>query len=192
MQTEFHIASEELYSNSNKVVSINFIEWWLLKYSDLYRPFRNRLPPLPDGSDKYGEDAFRNIYCFLEDLTAYHRYQGICKTAFEELQSIDATTFDRSNQKLLDWVIKYETLGAQDLVGFRLQYWGIEYEQQDGHLTHANIPFSVERNDFQSVIIFCDTFSDIYWNNYDMIAEIFPLSIAAKTLLELSVQQNRQ
>lgn len=180
MKSEYKEALNELYQHHPKVVSMDFVEWWLLKYSDLFNPLRRKLPPLLDWPDTNGEYAFRDAYRPLEKLSDYHRFTPQCKIAIAEFNELNSKIVAASDTELLNWVLKFEQLGGEDMGLFCIDY--LDYEGEVYHLKIHGTDLFVEHKEFESIIEFCETFNPIYWSNFDLLAKNFPESLAARSV----------
>ena len=161
MQTEYIEALTELYSNKSGVVPIAFVEWWLLKYVDLYSPHRYRLPPLLGTSDDSRIDEFRRVFPALEELAEHHRSESLCKKALEDLDTIDALEWNKDNSQLKNWMNKYKELGEGNAAVYIL---AATIDQDSDECNIGCYPSEIEifRADFKYLLAFNVHFYTIY------------------------------
>jgi hypothetical protein len=179
MKTEYQIAIEELNSNSGKVVSMAFVEWWLLKYGDLYRSRDWDLPYLDGMEGKEGKYAFHDAFYHLNELSQDHRFESSCKEAIESFSKLKSEDFSKDNTQLLNWILQHEKLGVQDVIHFGAGcYFPEDDLQSDFSIIKLNVKIS--RADFKHIISFLELFNKVYWTNHEEIAEMFPTSFAAE------------
>jgi hypothetical protein len=114
------------YFNKQKNFSINKIEWWLLKYSDLSEKTYEfvhsehlfttddgsiiRLPPFGKPTD---QDKFLDLYNALDTLSELHRNE-----IYFEKELVEYHLTKNSHSDLKNWVAKNEILGAEKYVCF--------------------------------------------------------------------------
>lgn len=170
--------------NKKKCISISKIEWWLLKYSNIYKQiiafnksknvsFRlddasiSKLPPL-DESTKHRE--FLDLYRRLDNISELHRYENYFEQQMKEFSNIKD-----SHYELKKWVAKNEHLGANKFVLFLVDY--LDYSENPEHL-NVYFPYSkefdlyIDRKDFKNTIDFLEIFNELYW-----VQEILPESM---------------
>lgn len=168
MQTVFHAALGELYKNNTEVISMAFVEWWLLKYDDLFINRSRELPYLDGFEDKDGKYAFFDAYYNLNCLSETHRFESVCQEALSRFNNLKSTTFSSGNIPLLEWIFHYKKLCSEKLIDFVTGYY---YAKDDSHrnlsVYHVNVRIS--KQDFQNIISFVELFDQVYWQNSDVI-----------------------
>ena len=169
--------TELLKNQKNNIFSIDKINWWLLKFSNLYKEIYEdlyskhwfkfqdgttaRLPPFGKVSR---EEQFLNLFDALNEISQFHRNEEYFKRqllAFHQVKD--------SQLKLKNWLVKNSDLGADKYACFLLEY--LDYDQEDKiyhlkvfvqSLNELNI--YVNRQDFSNTIMFLKFFNDLYWN----------------------------
>lgn len=181
--------------------SIQEIEWWLLKYSDLYKEckdtydakhsdpiFRNddgsviRLPSM--GNPSYIEKVL-DLYEALDTLTEYHKDEQYFEQELVEYQKIKS-----SKPNLKKWVAKNESLGADKYICFLIEYLDYDKDGQEEHLkvsvyTSKEIEIYINRQDFKNTIDFLEIFNELFWRQ-----EIYPES-SILTRIEKEMNENK-
>jgi hypothetical protein len=175
------IGIKEFKSIQNKgLFSIAKIEWWLLKYWELYKDLKddcmcrgNECCMYAIGhctwTPKSEEQVFIDLYEKLDEFSRYHRREDYAKKELESYNLI------RSDQiKLKEWVRRNELIGADECFEFLIVYHDycenpINLKVLDNKLLGYEV--FVDRNDFISLIEFMEIFSDLFW-----VKEIYPES----------------
>ena len=182
MEKEYTESLNELYKGNAKIVSMAFVELWLLKYSDLYKSRPRSLPYLDGFDDKDGRYAFSDTYFGLEQLSEDHLFESNCKIALVEFEKIESKIFSNDNTQLLDWILRHEKLGVENVIQFGAGYY---YPEDDSptDLSVSKVKLKVSKTDFSNIISFLELFNGLYWGNHDAIAEMFPTSLAAAQIM---------
>ncbi len=162
--------------SQNLIYSIDRIEWWLLKYSDLYISsydfiYSQHLVVLEDGSTGRfppcgkppEQEEFLNLYQALETIAQFHKNEKYFK---EQMALFEDVKDDES--KLKDWIKNNEEIGSNQYACFLLDY--LDYDEND-IVEHLNIyvlsaehlEIYVDRKDFKHTIEFLNTFNELYW-----------------------------
>lgn len=139
------------------VYSIAQINWWLLKYDELYKL------ALKNSSFKKLElQSFIKFYDELDQATKLHKLEQKCYMAYDEYTFLLCV-----NEDLRDWVIKhydvYEKVGTYF-------YSYLSYNSKDDKNLHiSEVPdesfgVAVREEDFKSAIRFYDVYYDLYNN----------------------------
>ena len=176
---------------NQKVNPISKVEWWLLKYTDLYKKTSEfvysqhlfkmddgsivRLPPFGKPSDK---DKFLDLYKALDTICEFHRNEKYFEQELKEYQKIKDSQSD-----LKKWVVKNEDLGAEKYVCFLVDY--LDYSENAEHLNiyvHSSkeLEIYIDRQDFRNTIEFLEIFNELYW-----VQEILPKNMN-KTKIEIT------
>ena len=168
--------------NVGFVYTIAQVNWWLLKYSDLYKNIVNSQNALcdvclelqaenlpydcllkPDYCNKNSKyQSFIKFYDELDKATELNKLEEKCFNVYEEYKFLNCIDED-----LRDWVIKhydvYEKLGV-----YFFEY--LEFNSSDVKNLHiAEAPdksfgVDIKEEDFISAIRFYDVYHDLYYN----------------------------
>ncbi len=176
MTTLFLEALNELYKGNSKVVSIAFVEWWLLKYGDLYKDASKTHRLFSLAPDKDSGVAFRKAYYYLDELSEYHRLEAISSIAIKEY---DVITQNKSKNDLIDWCLKYEKLGVEDAVAIYAMFT-TEQSLKNDNFQVPTVDLEIDGNDFRDTTKFLELF-DVYYELMEFIAKRFPDSLAAES-----------
>lgn len=183
MKSDILLAYTELNNlNKGHVYSIAQINWWLLKYSDLYKNIiivHNQLCDIclelksqnlfincllkPNYCNKREEyQGFIKFYDELDQVTELHKLEEKCYLAYDEYTFLQCI-----NEDLRNWVIKhygiYEKLGI-----YFFRY--LEFNSKDDKKLHiAEAPdetfgISIQEEDYFNSIKFYDVYYDLYEN----------------------------
>lgn len=143
--------------NQGYVYSIAQINWWLLKYGDLYKTISTI-----NSFNKPEFSSFIKFYDELDKATQLHKLEAKCYMAYDEYTFLQCI-----NEDFRDWVIKhyelYEKIGT-----YFFSYLGFNSED-DKNLHVAEAPdesfgVAVREEDFKSSIRFYDVYYDLYNN----------------------------
>lgn len=161
------------------------IEWWLLKYSDLYKETYDffysqylfelddgtilRDPPFGKPTDK---ERFLAVFKALDEISEFHKNE-----VYFEKEMIEYNEIKKSQTTLKNWVLKNEEFGANKYACFLIDY--LDYKEYD-QVEHLNVcvhffkdfEIFIDRNDFKHTIEFLENFNELYW-----VQEILPESI---------------
>ena len=168
---------------NQKVNPISKVEWWLLKYSDLYKKTSDfvysqhlfkmddgsfvRLPPFGEPTD---QEKFLDLYKALDTICEFHRNEKYFEQELTEYHKIKDSESDLKN-----WIAKNEDLGAEKYVCFLVDY--LDYSENAEHLNiyvHSSkeLKIYIHRQDFKNTIEFLEIFNELYWEK-----EILPESL---------------
>jgi hypothetical protein len=149
------------------------------------------MPPLPDlslvTSDRKNGLAFYEAYYFLNELAITHRMEPVCHTAIKEYEMIQTENSAPDQNALLEWCVKYEQLGADDLVASYSLYV-TEQSLVNNNYEVPTVNLQIDGKDFPNINAFLDLFR-VYYDNSQLIVERYPNSIAAKWAEELKKSQ---
>ena len=161
------------------------IEWWLLKYSELYKITYGhvhsqhlfeledgsivRLPPFGKPTD---QEIFLDLYKALDTISEFHRNEKYFKQ-----EMVTYNKIKHSHSDLKNWAVKNENLGADKYVCFLVHYLDYDENDQEEHLSvyvHSaeEIDIYIDRQDFKNTIDFLEIFNELYW-----VQEILPESL---------------
>ena len=162
--------------NASNVFSIHKIEWWLLKYSEVYKKeyncfYSQHLSELEDGSTvrlppfgkKSEQEKFLDLYKALDNISQFHRNEK-----YFEQEVITYLKIKESKTELIAWALKNEELGANKYVCFLLDYLDYDEDEKVNHLSVfvpslKDLDIFVDRQDFKFTIEFLEIFNEIYW-----------------------------
>lgn len=170
---------EKIYIDLKKTSELNRLqvkklEWWLLKYSDLYKKTFDfvysqhlfttdngsviRLPPFGEPTD---QEKFLDLYQALDKICEFHRNEKYFKQELTEYEKIKDSQSD-----LKSWVAKNEVLGADKYVCFLVDY--LDYSENAEYLSvyfHSSkdLEIYIDRQDFKNTIEFLEIFNELYW-----------------------------
>lgn len=166
----------------NKIISIDKIEWWLLKYSEFYKKTYDfvysqhlfttddgsviRLPPFGKPTD---EEKFLELFKALDTICELHRNEQ-----YFEQELIDYQKIKSSQTDLKKWVTKNENLGADKYVCFLIDYLDYDKNDEEVHLKiflleSKELEIYIDRQHFKNTIDFLEIFNELYW-----VQEILP------------------
>jgi hypothetical protein len=161
----------------NSFVTIFKIEWWLLKYSDLYTEtydyvHSHDLIELEDGSKVYlppngnptDKEIFLDLYNSLNLISEFHRNEKYFEQEMVEYYRIAQSPSDVKN-----WVAKNEYLGVKKYVCFQVDY--LDYDEVIERIEHLNVyvrslkelDIYVDRHNFKNTIDFIEKFQSLYY-----------------------------
>ena len=145
---------QELKSlSADSIISIDKVEFWLLKYQDEYNHLKylreGELPPLPN--DATEEDKFLDLYEQLDEVSRYHKYEPYCKEQLEIYTSIKNDT-----EKLEKWLSTNENFYYEELIHFSVNYLDYLGDNKKYHLKvfsylSEDLDLYVNGEDFDSV-----------------------------------------
>jgi len=162
--------------NQKKILKMDLIEWWLLKYSKHYKEtynflYNQDLFELEDGSTirlpsfgkKTNDEEFLDLYEALDKISEFHRSEEYLKQELVYYHKIKDSQSDLKN-----WVTKNEYLGAEKYACFIIDY--LDYNKNDKEI-HLNIfvpsleelSILIDRENFRSTIYFLEIFNELYW-----------------------------
>ena len=144
-------------------VSMNKIEWLLLKYIDEFERLLVCLEGIDDDLfDIYDDTLFVDIFLKFEELSEYYRFESYCKE--QVIDYMNNCRFERSLQK--DWAIKNEGVAVFDLWVFEFTYLEPDRNKEYFKIKHVNqnlFNINIDKNDFRYIIRFLEIFEELYW-----------------------------
>lgn len=178
MQKPKESINEFLELAGEKAISINKIEWWLLKYESEFKRIDKlesakhlhirengtviRLPPTlkPNQNDK-----FLCLFRALDELSNLHKFEDYFGPQMTEYHKIKSF-----KPELENWLTKNEKFGADKFVCFLIDYLDYDENDKEEHLSlfvHSatELDVFVNRGDFKNTIEFLETFNEIYWTH---------------------------
>jgi len=177
-----HLLDLQEEGKSN-ILSINKIEWWLLKYSENYKETYNliysqNLFELADGSivrlppcvkPTTSQEKFVELYEVLSTIADLHRNEEYFKEEIIIYHSVKD-----SQSELKKWITKNETFGADKYVCFFIDYLDYDEDERVEHLKIfvqciKELDIFIERRNFKHTIEFLEIFNELYW-----VQEILP------------------
>lgn len=162
-------------SNPN---SMNKIEWWLLKYRDVFKKVKGSLADdylydlddhsnmrLPMSLKASHNDRFINVYESLDSLSTIHRLENYFQTQLLEFKKVRMTKAGTNK-----WLKKNEYLGADKLACFFIDYLDYDDDDKVENLkvffhTAPNLKIFIQSNDFRYTIKFLEIFQELYWKD---------------------------
>ena len=160
--------------SASNIYQIPQIEWWLLKYSELYKKTSDfvysqhllkmddgsivRLPPFGEPTD---ENKFLDLYKALDTICEFHRNEKYFEEELTEYKKIKD-----SQSELKNWIAKNEDLGAEKYVCFLVDY--LDYSENAEHLniyinSSKELEIYVDRQDFRNTVEFLEIYNELYW-----------------------------
>lgn len=173
----------------NRIFEMSKIEYWLLKYSELYKKTYEfvhsqhlfttddssviRLPPFGKPT---AEEIFLDLYKVLETISEFHRNEK-----YFEQEIVEYHKIKNSHSKLKNWILKNEKLGTEKYVCFLIDYLDYDENDEEEHLNvyvHNSKDFDIyiDQKDFKNTIDFIQTFNELYWTDEN------PLELQTKEL----------
>jgi len=159
----------------NEKISINKIEWWLLKYDNYYKEIYNntysqhltkineidvRLPTFQESSN---EDKFLELYEALNRLSRLHKDEPYFRQEILKYNKIKNEEIE-----IKKWISKNEYFGSEKYVTFFLDY--LDYKQNNDEIDlNIYIPslkefeIYVDAHYFKNTIKFLEIFNNLYW-----------------------------
>ena len=157
-------------------VTIKDIKEWLSANESEFKKLKEEgFPPL--GNETYWK------YCALEKVMGFFSLTDKTHIAVQDFLTIE--TFNLN--ELIQWTKTYETLGADDLVLFEVEYFDW-IEDVDKDLMKIGEDLYMEIAPFKETLLFCRIFQILYWD-YNIINaeltkdEVKNLQIELMTLL---------
>lgn len=151
----------------NEVHTVPKVNWWLLKYENLYHYCKENwnmgscIGDLPCcytiGSP---EDKFRDLYKVLDELTVFHKNEKTFDLVMEEFYQVE-----NKPASLLEWLKKNEHAGSDEY----LLFW-IDWAEDDKFITPFPMPFEeveikIAQGEFKNTLKFLQTFNKYYWDS---------------------------
>lgn len=137
----------------NNIISIDKVEFWLLKYQDKYNHLKSlRVGKLSSlSSDAKEEDRFVDLFEQLEEVSRFNRFEPYCKEQLEIYTSIK-----NDAEKLEKWLRTNENFYYEELIHFSVNYLGYLGNNKEYHLKvfsylSEDLDLYVNGEDFDSV-----------------------------------------
>ncbi len=165
---EIHSSIAELKDlNEQGFYTIPKVNWWLLKYSDLYKYCKENwnngscFGELPCshtmGSE---EDKFRYFYENLEEVVDLHKKEPYFREQMEKLKMV------RDNYpSLMQWLRQNEKLGVEDFLIFWIEWLGEDGIVDPYIREFKKINIRFRSKEFENTINFLEQFNDLYWKS---------------------------
>lgn len=119
IETKLKSIKELISLSVDSIISIDKVEFWLLKYQDKYNHLKSlregELPPL--SNDAAEDDKFLDLYEHLEEVSRYYRFEPSCKEQLEIYASIKNDTV-----KVWKWLSTNKDFYYEELIHFSLNY----------------------------------------------------------------------
>lgn len=181
------------FFEKQELFSMAKVEWWLLKYSKLYKKtydfvHNQHLFTTDDGSvirlPSFGEpteeEIFLELFKALDKVSKFHRSEK-----YFEQEIINYHKIKHSEVDLRNWVSKNEDIGAENYVCFLIDYLDYDENDEEEHLyifvhNSKELEIYIDRQDFKNTINFLEIFNELYW-----VQEILPESLD-KIKIEIS------
>jgi len=154
----------------NNLYPIDKINWWLLKYEELYTYCKanwnqgSMFGDLPDLNTATSLPyQFFEFWQDMEVIAEEAKCEPICQQALEDYQLIKDDAV-----KLKAWMVKHYALGIETLKTFMLDHLDYEGCQEDSNLIVFNSTFPaleifVDRHSFLSTIEFIALYHDLFF-----------------------------
>ena len=153
--------NELIYLSADSIISIDKVEFWLLKNQDEYNHFKSiREGELPAISNyATAEGKFVDLYEQLDEVSRYHRFEPYCK---KQLEIYDLIKNDTEKEE--KWLGTNEDFYYQELIHFSVNYFDYLGNDKEYHLkvfSHFNkdLEFFINGKDFESTIEFIEKFN---------------------------------
>ncbi|MBR9846269.1 MAG: hypothetical protein GYB35_09260 [Algicola sp.] len=139
--------------SADSIISINKVEFWLLKYQDDYNYLKSlregELPPLSNSVTP--EDKFVYLYKQLDKVSRLHRFEPYSKEQLETYALIKNDTL-----KLKNWLNINESFYYEELIHFSINYLNYLGNGKEYHLNVFSYPnedlgLYVKGEDFDSI-----------------------------------------
>ncbi len=149
------------YLSTDSIISIDKVEFWLLKYQDNYNHLKSLREGelLPLSNYATAEDKFVDLYEKLDEVSRYHKFESCCKEQLEIYASIKNDT-----EKVEKWLSTNEYFYYEELIHFAVKYLDYLGNDKDYNLkvfSHFNkdLEFFINGKDFESTIEFIEKFN---------------------------------
>ncbi|WP_425077281.1 hypothetical protein [Psychroserpens sp. S379A] len=153
--------NELIYLSADSIISIDKVEFWLLKNQDEYNHFKSiREGELPAISNyATAEDKFVDLFEQLEEVSRYYKYEPYCKEQLETYTSIKNDT-----EKLEKWLSTNENFYYEELIHFSVNYLDYLGDNKEYHLKifsylNKDIGLFIDGKDFESTIELIEKFN---------------------------------
>jgi hypothetical protein len=157
----------------NDILSMDKINWWLLKYYSDYKNTKgieqNKFlynvdsitMRLPDKSHKNIDEIFIDTYEALDRLAFLHKnedYFGMELEVFADVKN--------SEKGLKQWLKCNQTLGSEIYACFIIDY--LDYSEDSFHLnifipSNKEYEIYIDGNEFKYTVQFLEIFNGLYW-----------------------------
>ena len=144
------------------------INWWLLKYYDLYKYCNENW----NNGSCFGElacshtigsemDKFRDFYESLEEVANLHKKETYFR---EQMQILEIVRND--SPALMKWMLQNEKLGVEDFLIFWIEWYEEERKVLDPNINNwekQKILFKAD--EWKYTIKFLKVFNELYWTS---------------------------
>ena len=175
---KFSYKDRQHIKQGNRVYSIAQIEWWLMKYYDLFKLVTGTYTTLCDNckvledenllidclakpgycNKKVEFKIFIGFYNTLDDITQIHRLSDVCYMAYEDYSFLVCTDEDCT-----EWTVKHYNLWTQ-LHYFFYNYIEDEQEFMEiQEIPNTNIQLTINNEDFRIIIAFYNAYYEAYY-----------------------------
>lgn len=138
--------------NKSRTLVIDDIKEWLAENRQEYQNLKSQLfPPI--------DNQLYWLYSQMHRLIEYSHFISSCEEALLRLSLF----IENKSPDLKSWVIKYELLGANDLLMFNIDYLDWK-ENVSSEVIKIQENIYVERRPFECVIRFLQVFQLLYWD----------------------------
>lgn len=146
---------------ADSIISIDKVEFWLLKYEDEYNHLKSlRKGELPSLSNyATAEDKFIDLYEQLDEMSRYHKFEPYCKEQLEIYALIK-----NDGLKIKEWFRTNESFYYEELIHFSVNYLDYlgndkEYLLKIFSYQNKGLEFFIDVKDFESTIEFIEKFN---------------------------------
>ncbi|REC40201.1 hypothetical protein [Chryseobacterium sp. 5_R23647] len=164
------------YFKSNTLFSISELNNWLNQNENIYNycsrnsyniSFENEDDNLLKLCNKYrNEDniTFCDFYEKIKELLELHKYERLTQVELEKFKKIKSNDFEIRN-----WLINNEKVGCEDLCVFAWEYFDDDEQTRKNkniklfQNSYKDIEINIRKNDFESIIKFCEIFNEMYY-----------------------------
>lgn len=164
--------TEDFSQINDKPLLISKIEWWLLKYSDIYLKILNnskdkyvlkgideRIDNLPLIEESGENINFLDFYKLIDSISLAHRKDNDFKIILTDYYKVKNSPSDLNN-----WFIKNRSIGQGHFPIFILDH--INYSEDDGDLwtwdEDLEIEMFVNKNDVINTLEFIDIYIELH------------------------------
>lgn len=161
---------EFLQLSNNNIYSIDKIEWWLLKYSELYDECKCDLSFLTyvERENEEGINQFRHLYVDLSKMADIHKYESYCENLLKEYDIIKdnlelVKNWMRNNEKFYN-EYEFKTLDRMTdrdcIVDLNLSSSNLEMSLDYDKVDEI---FLIDCRDFKYILEFTRIFYHLFW-----------------------------
>lgn len=117
--------------STDSIISLDKIEFWLLKYQDEYShlKFLREGKLLPLSNYATAEEKFVDLFEQLEEVSRYHKFEYYCKEQLDIYASIKNDT-----EKVEKWLSTNEDFYYEELIHFSVNYLDYLGNKKEYHL----------------------------------------------------------